>query len=124
MAVLGSVRADHLDFHRVHACAPGDVPPGAARDFERIDCVGDDGTAEAKIVLGDRVSHAIARRSNMDCPVAIGYRVFDRVDAQPDRANFGGQPPRQRAFSRSRQTAEDDQHEDSPSGGPRNLDLM
>jgi hypothetical protein len=44
-------------------------------------------------------------------PVAANYGTVDRVNSQPDGADLPGQPPRQRAFYRSGQAAENDKHE-------------
>lgn len=74
------------------------------------DCVGDDGAAEAKIALGNRVGHAIARRSDMAArsPAAITYSIVS-MRSQTTPISTTSRP----ASVPFPVPAEDDQHRES-----------
>src|ERR1035437_10465938 len=104
------IRTLDLNFNSAHLRALRYVEQSIASKLERIDRVRDHHSAEAEIILGDRVAYAIAR-------VADGFRVkrgipkglFNRVDAQIYSTQLASQLLGNHRLSGARQAAQDNQ---------------
>lgn len=83
MTMLGSVGTDNFNVDDIGGRAPCNLMPSAARDREGIYGIGNDRSAEAQIVFGDRVRGAVAKVSDVMARLEAGtQRAFDGVDAQ------------------------------------------
>ena len=109
--MLARVRAHDLDIEQVYAGMSGDVPPRVARQRNRVDAVGNDGTTDPEIVQGDRIGRTVT--GVLDRAVAdrrLADRLFDRIDPQIHGIDLRRQRAGDRRLAGSRPAAEHDQH--------------
>src|ERR1700691_1393713 len=106
-------RTRNFDFKLTHSGQTRDPSPSVASHSKWIGGICNHSSTEEKIVFGDRVGQAIPRFIKWPVHlVAITDGLLDGVDAQIYRAELTSQLSGNRCLSHSRQSAQDDQHDE------------
>jgi hypothetical protein len=109
--VLLCVRAPDFDLDRLDAGAFRHAQPGIASQLERIDRIGNYGSADAEIIFGDGIGYTVAGLTHRLAAICSAkHGLLYGIDAQVHCADLTRQLSGHERLANSRQSAEYNQH--------------